>query len=167
MAIYKSQIKEAVEAQKGQANELLNSTKLEQAKRVAVVSWKMSSRTYLVGVQFIGHLSPELKVGDEYQYDGQTMTIHYIAEEIEVTKQQQEVEVFTPDVDVIRLESMQDKKKYQDALKTLLALRKSGYNVLYGWSKGHGFWIKGLKSPRDTHFFSMKEAMALAALSTR
>ena len=156
MAIYKSQIQEAVEARKNQASELLNSTKNEQTKRVAVVSWKMSSRTYLVGIQFIGHLSPDLKVGDEYLYDGETMTIQYIAE-----APKEAVEVFTPDVDLIRLEENQDKKRYQHALKALLALRKAGYNVLYGWNKGHGFWIKGLKSPRDTCFFSMKEAMSL------
>ena len=162
MAIYKSQIQEAVEARKQEAGELAKKFSTEAGKRVAVVSWKMSSRTYLVGIQFIGHLSPDLKVGDEYLYDGETMTIQYIVEAPkEAVEQTETVEVFTPDVDLIRLEENQDKKRYQLALKALLALRKAGYNVLYGWNKGHGFWIKGLKSPRDTYFFSMKEAMSL------
>lgn len=80
MAIYKSQIQEAVETRKQEAGELAKKFSTEAGKRVAVVSWKMSSRTYLVGVQFIGHLSPDLKVGDEYLYDGETMTIQYIVE---------------------------------------------------------------------------------------
>ena len=99
MALFKSQVQDAVNKRKEEADKLLNSSKHQQTKRVCVCSWKVSSRTYLVGVQFIGHLSPELKVGDEYQYDGQTMTIHYIAEKPEVIKQAKQVEVFNPDID--------------------------------------------------------------------
>jgi hypothetical protein len=56
MAIYKSQIQEAVETRKQEAGELAKKFSTEAGKRVAVVSWKMSSRTYLVGIQFIRHL---------------------------------------------------------------------------------------------------------------
>lgn len=85
-----------------------------------------------------------------------------ITEEVK-PETKEELITFNPDVDLIRLQENQDKKRYQHALKALLELRKAGYNALYGWNKGHGFWIKGMttKSKRGTYFFSVKEAMEL------
>jgi hypothetical protein len=51
--------------------------------------------------------------------------------------------------------------KYREALDTLLKLREAGFEVLYGGRKGNGFWIRGLKTPRGTYFFTVKEAVKL------
>lgn len=65
------------------------------------------------------------------------------------------------DIDLLRLQEKQDKPKYKQALNALVLLRKAGYEVLYGWSKGHGFWIKGQYKPDGSTFFTVKQSLAL------
>lgn len=74
------------------------------------------------------------------------------------------------DVDLERLQKLSvDKPKYKKALDTLVKLRASGYEVMYGWSKGDGFWVRkngqtllnpkpGVKNP---NFFSTTAAINL------
>ena len=60
---------------------------------------------------------------------------------------------------------MNTKQQKQAQAKSLISqLTAKGYEVLYGGSKGHGFWIKGkINSRTKTTWHSFKESSALVA----
>ncbi len=56
------------------------------------------------------------------------------------------------------------KQQKQESAKVLKkALESNGLTVLYGGSKGHGFWIKETINPRTkTTWHSFRECLAIA-----